>query len=164
MIATLVQLQDYVLEQELGRDDLTITYQGRRKSDESPVSIKIIAPQFTFDDFFVRRFKDITRQTLRLEHSNIIHTYEVNQEGETIYVVRDLLEARSLAEVLEEGGPFSPHRALEIAQQIANALDYAHQKSIMHGDLAANRVYLAADDRVIVTDFGQTRLPWARAW
>jgi hypothetical protein len=158
MIVTLeTELQNYILEQEIGRDELTIIYQGRRKSDDSPVAIKVIAPQFTFDDFFVRRFKDITRQTIRLEHPNIVRTYEVNQEGEAIYVVRDMIEARSLADVLMEEGPLSPHRMLEIARQIANALDYAHQKSIMHGDLAANRVYLAEEDRVIVADFGQTQ-------
>jgi hypothetical protein len=158
MIVTLeTELQNYILEQEIGRDELTIIYQGRRKSDDGPVAIKVIAPQFTFDDFFVRRFKDITRQTIRLEHPNIVRTYEVNQEGEAIYVVRDMIEARSLADVLLEEGPFSPHRMLEIARQIANALDYAHQKSIMHGDLSAHRVYLAAEDQVIVADFGQTQ-------
>ena len=95
MIVTLeTELQNYILEQEIGRDELTIIYQGRRKSDDGPVAIKVIAPQFTFDDFFVRRFKDITRQTIRLEHPNIVRTYEVNQEGEAIYVVRDMIEAR----------------------------------------------------------------------
>lgn len=158
MIATLgIELENYALEKELDRDDLTILYQAHRKSDTMPVAIKIVAPHFTFDDFFVRRFKDITRQAIKLEHPNIVRTYEVGQEGQTIYVVRDLIEARSLAEVLVEEGPFSSHRTLEIAQQIANALDYAHQRSIMHGDLSASRIYLAEADRVIVADFGQTQ-------
>src|SRR5262245_44605383 len=99
MIATLgIELEKYSLENEIGRYDLTIIYQGRRKSDNSLVAIKVIAPHFTFDDFFVRRFKDITRQAIKLEHPTIVRTYEVGQEAETVYVVRDLIEARPLAE------------------------------------------------------------------
>ncbi|MBN1993790.1 MAG: serine/threonine protein kinase [Anaerolineae bacterium] len=151
------QLKDYILEAELGRGDLTIAYRARRRFDEAVVAVKVVAPQFTFDELFVRRFKDITRQTTKLEHPNIVRTYEANQEGDVLYLVRELIEARPLVQVLAEEGPFSPQRMLTIARQIASALDYAHQKSIMHGDLSANRVYLGLNDHVTVADFGQTQ-------
>ncbi len=152
-----MQLEDYVLEEEFGRGDLTIVYRGRRKVDDAEVAIKIVAPQFTFDELFVRRFKDIAWQTTKLEHPNIVRTYEARQEGNLLYIVRELIEARPLAQVLEEEGPFTPYRMLMIGRQIASALDYAHQKSITHGDLSAHRVYLNANDRVTVADFGQTQ-------
>jgi len=151
------EFKDYTLEKEIGRGDLTIVYQARRKSDNRLVAIKVVAPQFTFDDIFIRRFKDITRQTTKLEHPNIVRTYEVNQEGDTLYVVREWLEARPLAQILAEEGPFAPQRMLAVAKQIAAALDYAHQKSLMHGDLSAQRVFLGPNDHVIVADFGHTQ-------
>ena len=151
-----LQLEDYILDEEIGRGDLTITYEGRRKSDQAIMAIKIVAPQFTFDQLFVRRFKDMGRQAVKLEHANIVRTYEVNQEGETMYLVRELIDGRPLAQVIKEEGPFAPQRMLTIARQIAAALDYAHQKSITHGDLSASRVYVGANDHVIVADFGQT--------
>ncbi len=152
-----IQLENYILEQEIGRDDLTIIYQGQRKSDGAIVAIKVVASQFTFDPFFVRRFKDMARQAAKLEHPNIVRTYEAGQEGDILYLVRELIEARPLAQVLEEEGPFSPQRMLTIARQIVSALDYAHQKSVTHGDLSAHRVYLGPNDHALVADFGQTQ-------
>ena len=152
---THTELENYTLEEEFGRGDLTIVYRGLRKSDDEPVAIKIVAPQFMFDDHFVQRFLDMAKQAARLEHPNIVRTFEAKLEGETLFTAREMVEARPLVEVLVEEGPFGPHRMLTVAKQVASALDYAHQKSIMHGDLSASRVYLDADDHVIVTDFGQ---------
>jgi serine/threonine protein kinase len=151
------EFENYILEKEIGRGDLTIVFQARRKSDNALVAIKVVAPQFTFDELFVRRFRDITRQAAKLEHPNIVRSYEVNYEGDVLYIVREFIEAPVLAEVLAEEGPFAPQRMLVVAQQVANALDYAHQKSIMHGDLSANRIYLGLNDHVIVADFGHTQ-------
>jgi serine/threonine-protein kinase len=152
-----IQLQDYVLEEELGRGDLAIVYRARRRSDGAEVAVKMLACHFTFDEFFGRRFKEIAKQTARLEHPNIVRTYEAKQQGSVLYVVRELIEARPLAELLEEEGPFSPQRMLIIARQIAAALDYAHQKSINHGDLSAHRIYLDSNNQATVADFGQTQ-------
>ncbi len=154
---TEIQLANYTLEQEIGRGDLTITYRGRRNSDGATVAIKVVAPQFTFDQLFVQRFKDMARQAAKLQHRNIVATFEAGEEGQTVYVVRELIEARPLTQVIEEDGPLSPQRMLIIAQQITSALDYAHQKSVTHGDLSANRVYVGPKDQVIVADFGQTQ-------
>ncbi|MCK6624426.1 MAG: serine/threonine protein kinase [Anaerolineae bacterium] len=152
-----IQLQDYVLEEEIGRGDLAVVYRARRRSDGAEVAVKMLACHFTFDEFFGRRFKEIAKQTARLEHPHIVRTYEAKQQGSVLYVVRELIDARPLAEVLEAQGPFPPQRMLMIARQIAAALDYAHQKSITHGDLSANRVYLDANDQATVADFGQTQ-------
>ncbi|MCB0209962.1 MAG: protein kinase [Anaerolineae bacterium] len=157
MVSVTSELENYVLDEELGRGDLTIAYQGHRKEDGKIVAIKVVAPQFLFDEFFVQRFKDITRQTLKLEHPNIVRTYEVDQEENTLYVVREFIDAQPLSKIIKEEGPLPPQRMLTIARQIAAALDYAHQKSIMHGDLSAKRVYIGPDDHVTVADFGQTQ-------
>jgi serine/threonine protein kinase len=152
-----IQLDNYILEKELGRGDLTVVYRARRKTDDAVVALKVVAPQFTFDELFVHRFKDIAKQSTKLEHPNIVRTYEAGQEKDTLYLVRELIDARTLADILEEAGTFSSQRMLTIARQISAALDYAHQKSITHGDLSANRVFVGANDHVIVADFGQTQ-------
>ena len=157
MVSVTTELENYVLDEELGRGDLTIAYQGHRKADGKTVAIKVVAPQFMFDEFFVQRFKDITRQTLKLDHPNIVRTHEVDQEENTLYIVREFIDAQPLAKIIEAEGPLPPQRMLTIARQIAAALDYAHQKSIMHGDLSAKRVYIGPEDHVTVADFGQTQ-------
>lgn len=154
-VTTGSELENYVLEEEYGRGDLTIVYRARRKLDGEQVAIKVVAPQFMFDDHFVRRFLDMGKQAARLEHPSIVRTYEARLEGDTLFIAREMADARPLAEVLADEGPFGPHRMLAVAKQIAAALDYAHQKSIMHGDLSARRVYLGPNDHVLVADFGQ---------
>ncbi|RMF03486.1 MAG: serine/threonine protein kinase, partial [Chloroflexi bacterium] len=150
-----IELQNYTLESEIGRGDLTVVYRGTRKSDGEPVAIKLVPPQFTFDEIFVRRFLEMGKQAARLEHPNIVRAFEAQKEGEHLFLVREWVDARSLAQVLADESPLGPQRTINIARQIASALDYAHQKSIMHGDLSARRVYVAKNDRVIVADFGQ---------
>lgn len=152
-----IELENYILDEEIGQGDLTTVYRARRKSDNSAVAIKVVAPQFTFDPLFVRRFKELARQTAKLEHPNIVRTFEVEEANDHIYVVREFINAQTLAQVLQTEGPFTPQRMLAVAKQIANALDYAHQKSIMHGDLSANRIYLAPNNHITVADFGHTQ-------
>lgn len=150
----LLELKSYVVEQEVGRAPLLTIYRGHRKTDNAAVIVKIIDRLISGDEIFIRRFRLITRQVSRLEHPNIAPTTEAEEEGDLLFVAQVLPQARPLADVLETEGPFSPQRMQLIARQIASALDYAHQKSITHGDLSARCIYLTADERVTVTDFG----------
>lgn len=154
---TNIQLENYTLDQQVGQGRLTTVYQASRKSDHAIVAIKVAAPESTTDEDYVRRFKEGAQQAARLEHPNIARTYEANQEGDVLYLVREFIDTRSLAQLLRESGPLPPARMLTIAKQIAAALDYAHQKSLTHGDLSANRVYVGLNDHTTVADFGQTQ-------
>lgn len=153
----MIELEHYILEEEIGRGDMATVYRGRHKTDDTLVAIKLIGPQFTFDAKFVQRFKDAVKQAIRLEHPSIVRTYEAIQEGDRLYIVRELIEGRPLAELIEEEGPLSPQRMLVIARQIASALDYAHQHSVTHGDLSANLIYIGLNDHAMIADFGQTQ-------
>lgn len=158
MTATIeIQLENYILEEEIGRGNLTAVYRAHRKVDKAIVAIKVANPESTADEVYVRRFKDAAHQAAKLEQPHIARIYEANQEGDILYVAREFIDAPSLAQVIQESGPFAPMRMLMIAKQIAMALDYAHQKSLAHGDLSANRVYIGLNDHVTVADFGQTQ-------
>lgn len=152
-----IELENYHIEEEIGQEDVTITYRGRRKTDNAVVAITTIAPQFAADKLFAQRFQEVARQTTKLEHPNIVRTYETFQEDGALYIVKELIEAQLLADVINVQGPFVPQRAVNIARQIASALDYAHQKSMMHGDLSANAIYVDHNDLVLVANFGQTQ-------
>ncbi len=150
-------LTHYIIEEQLSQDGLTMTYRGRRLLDDVSVAIKVVPLPLMFDLQFVKRFQDNATKNIRLEHPNIIRTYEVQQDAETLYIVQELLDGRLLSTVLEVDGTFSPSRLLKIMRQIAAALDYAHQQGMVHGDLAAHTIYLGQNDHVVVTNFGQTQ-------
>jgi serine/threonine-protein kinase len=158
-IDTKIELTNYLLLDELSQNSVVTVYRGMRKADQAPVVLKVIASLFAADEFFARRLKQSTRQTAKLEHPNIIRSHEAQQEGDWLYVVEelDLTAVRPLAQVLAQEGSFSLRRTDMIARQIASALDYAHQKSVTHGDLSAQQVYLGSNDEVFITDFGQTQ-------
>lgn len=146
-------VETYDVETELGRDDLTIVYSARRKSDGLLVIVRVVAPQFAFDTFFVRRFKDAMTRSMHLDHPNIVKIYEVAEKEDILYIAREHVEADSLATYLEEHGPMPVAKVIDLVKQIASALDYAHAKGVKHGDLSDGNVFIA-DDHVWLTDFG----------
>ncbi|MFQ5612336.1 MAG: serine/threonine protein kinase, partial [Anaerolineae bacterium] len=143
----------YEIIEELGRDDLTIIYRALRKSDGREVDIKAVAPQFTFDEAFVRKFQDAAQRAITLEHPNIVRTYEVGAKDDIVYLARERVSGQRLAEVLAREGSLPLARVVEIVRQIAAALDYAHGKAVTHGDLSDQAICLDADDRVTLVNF-----------
>jgi serine/threonine protein kinase len=151
------QLTAYDVEEEIKRGDLTIIYRARRKDDGLPVAVKVVAPQFVADHYFVRRFLEAGKRATRLDHPNIARVHEAGQRGDVVYVVRDLIQAESLAERLARTGAMAPAEAVPIVRQLAAALDYAHSQRLMHGDLNDGCVFIDDDGHVTVTDFGLTQ-------
>jgi len=152
-----IDLERYTIGQEIGRDDFALIYQGRSLADNDMVAIKFILPHLTFDTHFADQFWDNSQRNMQLDHPNIIHTYDIQQEGDTLYMVQEWVEARPLVEVMESDGAFSPKRMLKITRQIANALDYAFEQGVIHGDLSAKNVLIGPNDQVYVANFGQTQ-------
>lgn len=153
-----MQFNHYTLDQEIGRDNLATVYKGYRTDNQQPAAIRVIGPQFTFDPQFQQQFRQMVEQNLKLEHPNIIRTYGMGHEEERLFLVQELIEGQSLAEVLDSDGAFSPKRMFKIARQIAAALDYAHQQEQIHGDLTAHCIYIGSNDHVMVTDFGHLEM------
>jgi len=147
-------LTAYDVEEEIGRGDLTIVYRARRKTDDLPVAVKVVAPQYTSDAYFVRRFIDAGERAARLDHPNIAHVYEAGCREDVVYVVCDLIQAESLAERLARSGAIPPTQAVAVVRQLAAALDYAHSQRLMHGDLSDRSVFVGDDGHVTLTDFG----------
>jgi serine/threonine protein kinase len=150
-------LTGYDVEEEIGRGDLTIIYRAHRREDGQPVAIKVVAPQFTSDDYFIRRFVEAGQRAARLDHPNIAGVYEAGRREDVVFVVRDWIQAESLADRLARTGAMSPAQAVPIVHQLAAALDYAHSQRLMHGDLNDRCVFISDDHHVTLTDFGLTQ-------
>ena len=145
-------VETYDIDAELGRDDLTISYSAHRNSDGLPVIVRVLAPQFSFDSFFISRLRDVVTRSMKLSHPNIVEVYEVQEKDDIVYIVREFVEADSLANYLKKHGPIPPMQTLELVRQLASALDYAHAQGVKHGDLSDHNIFLNAE-QVWVTDF-----------
>ena len=144
----------YEIEEEVGCGNLTIIYRARRREDDQLVSIKVVTPEFASDPVFVRRFIEAAGRAIRLDHPNIARVHEAAEHEDVVYVVREYLETDTLADWLEREGSMSPGQAVPVIRQLASALDYAHSRRLMHGDINDRCVYIGDDGHVTLADFG----------
>ena len=121
------------------------------------VALKVLPAAVATQPDRLRRFAQEARAAAALSHPNVVAVYDVHADGETPYVVSELLEGETLREALHRG-PIPARRAVDIAMQVASGLAAAHQKGIVHRDVKPANIFLTADGRAKVLDFGLARI------
>jgi serine/threonine-protein kinase len=163
----LVSLQDprlgstlagrYVIESELGVGGMATVYKARHKLVERPCAIKVLSAQFAQDPILRERFVREARHAQRLAHPNVIEIFDQGEADDgTPFLVMELLEGRSLADVVAEG-PMPLSRVLPIGIEMMRALGRAHDFEVIHRDLKPENVFLLPGDTVKLLDFGIAR-------
>jgi hypothetical protein len=94
------------------------------------------------------------RAAARLDHPSAVTVYDVAEEDGTPYLVMELVDARTLSEVIRSDGPLSPQEAAQMGLAVLGALEAAHAEGIVHRDVKPGNVLLRSDGRVVLTDFG----------
>jgi hypothetical protein len=105
-------------------------------------------------DVLRERTRREARAAARLDHPSAVTVYDVAEEDGTPYLVMELVDARTLAEVVRSDGPLSPKQTAEVGLAVLGALEAAHAQGIVHRDVKPGNVLLRADGRVVLTDFG----------
>ncbi|HWB89532.1 MAG TPA: Stk1 family PASTA domain-containing Ser/Thr kinase [Acidimicrobiia bacterium] len=149
----------YEVTSHLARGGMADVYEGRDTELNRAVAIKVLHSQFSADEAFVKRFRREAQAAANLSHPNIVGIFDWGQSEGTYYIVMEIVEGRSLRDVLRAEGALLPRRATEIASETAAALSVAHQAGLVHRDVKPGNVLLSKDGTVKVTDFGI-----ARAW
>ena len=121
------------------------------------VAVKMLHPQFARDEAFVKRFRKEAQNAANLTHPNIVAIYDWGEEGDTYFIVMELIDGRTLRDILRSEGEFLPRRAAEIAAETAAALTVAHEAGVFHRDVKSGNILLTPDGSVKVTDFGIAR-------
>lgn len=121
------------------------------------VAIKILPPSFTRDEERLRRFKVEAQSASALNHPNILAVYDVGEDGDSPYLVTELLEGEPLSVRLRRG-KIGTNRAIDFAKQIAAGLAAAHSKGIIHRDIKPDNLFITKDGRVKILDFGLAKI------
>jgi serine/threonine-protein kinase len=149
----------YHVTSHIARGGMADVYEGQDTLLNRKVAIKVLHSQFSSDEAFVKRFRREAQAAANLTHPNIVGIYDWGQAQGTYFIVMEIVDGRSLRDVLRSEGALLPRRALEIAAETAAALSIAHQAGLVHRDVKPGNILLAKDGTVKVTDFGI-----ARAW
>ena len=151
----------YALERKLGAGGMGEVWEARDTSLGRRVAVKTIKPNVASVTQVFARFRQEAETAASLGHPNIIHVIELTT-GDPPLLVMELLDGRSLRELLAETGRLEARRACFIALQILSALSAAHSARIVHRDIKPANVFivrtLAVEDFVKVLDFGIAKL------
>jgi len=151
----------YKVVGELGRGAMGAVYRAVDPLIERDVAIKTLLPHAAdeADMAEVReRFIREARSAGRLNHPNIVPIFDVGEQNRVAYIAMELLEGRSLQQMLRDGAKFPYHVAAELAAQVADALDVAQQFKIVHRDVKPANIMVNGAGRAKLTDFGVARV------
>jgi DNA-binding beta-propeller fold protein YncE len=147
----------YRIDALVGRGGMGVVYRAMDLSLERPVALKLIAPELVEDERFRARFLREPRLAASLDHPNVIPIYEAGEHDGQLYLAMRFVGGRDLKRVLESADGMPPKRALEVVAQVAEALDAAHGRALVHLDVKPANVLIDDSGHAYLTDFGITK-------
>ncbi|HPU13955.1 MAG TPA: Stk1 family PASTA domain-containing Ser/Thr kinase [Aeromicrobium sp.] len=152
----------YEVGEMIGRGGMADVRAGRDTRLGRAVAIKMLRPDLAADETFQERFRREAQSAASLNHPSIVAVYDTGETtdkngGHVPYIVMELVEGRTLRDVLRDGRKILPERALSITADILSALDYSHRAGIIHRDIKPANVMLTPEGKVKVMDFGIAR-------
>jgi len=147
------QIAGYEVLSLLGAGGMGEVYRAREVRLDREVALKVLPAEVASNANYIRRFEAEARSASGLSHPNIVTIYAVGEEGGTAYIAMELVEGRTLRELLADTPP-TLKATLDLAVQLADALSAAHGRGIVHRDLKPENVMVTPQGLVKVLDFG----------
>ncbi len=147
----------YQIIDELGKGSMGVVYKAHDPQIDRIVALKVLRQDRMSSDDFVQRFMKEARAIGRLSHSNIVTVYDVGQDNDSIYIAMEFLEGSALNEY-GDSGLMGSEQVVDLGIQVAEALDYASQKGIIHRDVKPTNIIINPDGQAKLTDFGIARI------
>ncbi len=152
-----VQLGPYEIQERLGAGGMGEVYRARDSRLQREVAIKVVRPGVLIDEDARHRFRNEALALARLSHPNIAGVYDFGEVEGMDYLVMEYVPGPSLAQKLSSG-PLSVQESLSLAAEIADALEEAHERGVIHRDLKPGNVVLTGKGHAKVLDFGLAKL------
>jgi serine/threonine-protein kinase len=151
----------YRILERIARGGMSTVYAAVDERLDRLVAVKVMSSALSADPAFSDRFAREARAAARLTHLNVVSVYDQGSEqaadGHHVFLVMELVEGRTLRELLRERGRLAPAEAISIMEPVLSALAAAHRAGLVHRDVKPENILLSDDGVVKVADFGLAR-------
>jgi serine/threonine protein kinase len=151
------EIAGFRVEREIGRGGMGVVYLATQVFPERRVALKLLSSDLAADPAFRERFVRESNAAASTEHPNIVPVYGAGESDGQLYLAMRFIEGMDLRTLLEHEGTLSPERAALICAQVADALEAAHERGLVHRDVKPGNVLLDARERAYLSDFGLIR-------
>ena len=148
----------YELVRKIGRGGMSVVYEGQHPNLDRPVAVKMLSHALVHRRNFAERFRNEGRIIANLDHANIVKVFDMEEAYATFFIVMEKLEGPDLSHIIEKEGALDHSRVRSILKQVAEALDYAHSKGVVHRDVKPSNVSLDESGHVKLMDFGLAKV------
>lgn len=144
----------YEVLEKIGIGGMATVYKAKDNILKRNVAVKVLRDEFTTDEEFIKRFNTEAQAAASLTHPNIVSIYDVGHEDNLYFIVMELIQGKTLKQIITEDGVLPWKWSINIAIQIASALEIAHKNNIVHRDIKPHNIIITEDGVAKVTDFG----------
>lgn len=155
-VASSLETRFQVLK-EIGRGGMGVVFQAYDKQLREQVAIKVLSPLLSHDSDALERLKREVSAARRVTHSNVIRIHDISEANQLYYVSMEFFGGTSLKEYVRQNGALSTMRAFQIASQICDGLEAAHQQGVIHRDLKSQNIIINSSNQIKIIDFGLAR-------
>lgn len=147
-------LGQYEIIELIGKGGMAAVYKARQRSIGRIVAIKVLPAHFLHEDTFLKRFQREVQTIALMQHPHILPIHDYGEENGIPYIVMTYIDGGSLGRRIEQGGPMPLDEVLNLVDQIADGLDYAHEQGVIHRDFKPGNVLIDRRDNAYLADFG----------
>lgn len=148
----------YEILEKIGEGGMSTVYKAKCHLLNRLVAVKVLKAEFNNDEELLGKFDKEAKSAASLQHPNIVNIYDVGRDGDWHYIVMELASTNTLKDFIKKQEVFlKNHQIVVIASQIAEALQMAHDRGIIHRDIKPQNILIGEDGKVKVADFGIAR-------
>jgi serine/threonine protein kinase len=148
----------YEMKVLLGAGGMGQVYRARDPRLDREVAIKVLTDALSKEPGYLERFRREARAVAKLNHPNIVQVYDFGEQGDLTYLVMPLMTGGTLRDYLAHRRILPLSEALSIMEQVGGALQYAHERGLVHRDVKPANILMSAEGRALLSDFGIVRL------
>jgi serine/threonine-protein kinase len=153
----------YRLIETIGIGGMARVFRAHDEVSASDVAVKVMAEHLTADELAVRRFAREAAISMRLDHPNIVRGLDHGHDkcSDQHFIVMELIDGDDVARFAQRERPAAVAQLVRLVSQVCDALQHAHQRGIVHGDISPRNILVRYSDRAaVLADFGLARLRW----